>query len=98
MSTNDKERRRASNFLSFFHAICIVAFVLIVVEIVKIQYFWEPDPRYVELFQPKKDKKEIQPLRGSIIDHNGKLLALSTPMYQVHMDCYVMKEIGRAHV
>lgn len=92
MSTNDKERRRASNFLSFFHAICIVAFVLIVVEIVKIQYFWEPDPRYVELFQPKKDKKEIQPLRGSIIDHNGKLLALSTPMYQVHMDCYVMKE------
>ena len=92
MSTQDSERRRASNFLTFFHALFQVASVLIVIEIVKIQYFWEPDPRYVEYFQPKKDKKEIEPLRGSIIDHNGKLLALSTPMYQVHMDCYVLKE------
>lgn len=92
MSTNDSERRRASNFLTAFHAIFLVAAVLIVIEIVKIQYFWEPDSRYVEYFQPRKDKKEIEPLRGSIIDHNGKLLALSTPMYQVHMDCYVLKE------
>ena len=92
MSTNDSERRRASNFLTVFHAIFLVAAVLIVIEIVKIQYFWEPDSRYVEYFQPRKDKKEIEPLRGSIIDHNGKLLALSTPMYQVHMDCYVLKE------
>ncbi len=92
MSTHESERRRASNFLTVFHAIFLVAAVLIVIEIVKIQYFWEPDPRYVEYFQPKKDKKEIEPLRGAIIDHNGKLLALSTPMYQVHMDCYVLKE------
>lgn len=92
MSTHDSERRRASNFLTVFHAIFLVAAVLIVIEIVKIQYFWEPDSRYVEFFQPKKDKKEIEPLRGAIIDHNGKLLALSTPMYQVHMDCYVLKE------
>lgn len=92
MSTNDSERRRASNFLTVFHAIFLVAAVLIVIEIVKIQYFWEPDSRYVEYFQPKKNKKEIEPLRGSIIDHNGKLLALSTPMYQVHMDCYVLKD------
>ena len=76
MSTHDSERRRASNFLTVFHAIFLVAAVLIVIEIVKIQYFWEPDSRYVEFFQPKKDKKEIEPLRGAIIDHNGKLLAL----------------------
>ena len=92
MSTHDSERRRASNFLTVFHAIFLVAAVLIVIEIVKIQYFWEPDPRYIEYFQPKKDKKEIEPLRGSIIDRKGKLLALSTPMYQVHMDCYVLKD------
>lgn len=93
MSTNETDRRRASNFLTFFHTIFLVAAVLIIIKIVKIQYFWEPDPDYVEYFQPKKDKKEIEPLRGSIIDHNGKLLALSTPMYNVHMDCYVMKEV-----
>ena len=92
MSTNDSERRRASNFLTFFHAIFLVAAVLIVIEIVKIQYFWEPDARYIEFFQPRKDQKKIEPLRGSIIDCNGKLLALSTPMYQVHMDCYVRKD------
>ena len=43
-------------------------------------------------FQPKRDKNEIEPQRGSILDHNGKLLALSTPMYNVYMDCYVLKE------
>ena len=46
----------------------------------------------MKYFQPKKDKNEIDPQRGSIIDYKGKLLAMSTPMYNVHMDCYVLKE------
>ena len=39
-----------------------------------------------------KQKEKLEPQRGSIIDHNGKLLAMSTPMYNVYMDCYVLKE------
>ena len=89
----EKERRRPSNVLILFHVVFLIASLLIVGKIVYLQFFWEPDPKYVNLFQPKKDRNEIEPQRGSIMDHNGKLLAISTPMYNIYMDCYVMKEV-----
>ena len=88
----ERQRRRASNVLSAFHILFLTAALAIIVKIFIIQYFWEPDPKYVSYFQPRKARQEIEPERGAIIDHNGKLLAMSTPMYNVYMDCYVMKE------
>lgn len=88
----EKDRRRPSNVLILFHVVFLVAAIFIIGKIIYLQFVWEPDPRYVSFFQPKRDKTEIEPQRGSILDHNGKLLAMSTPMYNVYMDCYVMKE------
>ena len=91
---NDKERqkRRASNVLTAFHILFLSAAIAIIIKIIAIQYFWEPDPDYVAYFQPKKSKQKLEPERGAIIDHNGKLLAMSTPMYNIYMDCYVLKD------
>lgn len=91
---NNKERqkRRASIVLTAFHILFLTAAIAIIVKIVILQYFWEPDPKYVSYFQPKKSRQELDPERGAIIDHNGKLLAMSTPMYNVYMDCYILKE------
>ena len=91
-NTEEKGRRRTSNMLILFHIVFLCMAVAIIGKIVYLQFIWEPDPRYVKYFQPKKDKNEIDPQRGSIIDYKGKLLAMSTPMYNVHMDCYVLKE------
>ena len=91
-NTEEKGRRRTSNMLILFHVVFLCMAVAIIGNIVYLQFIWEPDPRYVKYFQPKKDKNEIDPQRGSIIDYKGKLLAMSTPMYNVHMDCYVLKE------
>ena len=88
----EKERRRPSNVLILFHVMFLIAAFLIVGKIIYLQYIWEPDPKYVSFFKPKKDKNEIAPERGAILDHNGKLLTLSTPMYNIYMDCYVLKE------
>ena len=88
----EKERRRPSNVLILFHVIFLIAALLIVGKTIYLQYIWEPDPKYAGFFKPKKDKNEIAPERGAILDHNGKLLALSTPMYNIYMDCYVLKE------
>ena len=88
----DREKRRASNVLTAFHILFLTAALAIIVKIVILQFFWEPDQRYIHHFHPKKQKEELDPQRGSIIDHNGKLLAMSTPMYNVYMDCYVLKE------
>lgn len=92
MDKADIERRRASNVLSAFHVIFLLLAVAAVVNIVITQYFWEPDPEYLSYFQPKKKKQDIEPDRGAILDHNGNLLAMSTPMYNIYMDCYVLKE------
>lgn len=91
-SNQERQKRRASNVLMAFHVLFLTAAIAIIVKIVILQYFWEPDPRYVSYFQPKKTRQELDPERGAIIDHNGKLLAMSTPMYNVYMDCYVLKE------
>ncbi len=88
----EKENRRASNVLTAFNIVFLVAAIAIIVKIVILQFVWEPDPEYVSYFQPTKKKKNLEPERGSIIDHNGKLLALSTPLYDIYMDCCVMKD------
>lgn len=86
------EKRRASNVLSAFHVVFLILGLAAVINIVITQYFWEPDPEYLSYFQPKKKRQDIEPDRGAIMDHNGKLLAMSTPMYNIFMDCYVLKE------
>ncbi len=92
VNRTEREKRRASNVLTAFNILFLIAAIAIVVKIVVLQYFWEPDPEFVRYFQPAKTKQVLEPERGSIIDHNGKLLAMSTPMYNIYMDCYVMKE------
>lgn len=87
----DRESKRASDVLTFFHAVFLALAIASVVMIAITQYIWEPDPKYLSYFHPFKKKMDINPDRGSILDHNGKLLAMSTPMYDIHMDCYVMK-------
>lgn len=90
----DKEKGvgKSIDILVGFNVFFLVLAIFIICRIVHLQYFWEPDLRYISYFQPRKDKSEIEPQRGDIIDHNGKLLAMSTPMYDVYMDCYIMKE------
>ncbi len=90
--TREKGQRRASNVLTAFNIIFLAAAISIIGKIVFLQYFWEPDPDYVGYFQPRKARQVLEPERGAIIDHNGKLLALSTPMYDIRMDCCVMKD------
>ncbi len=94
MATNKTERgkKRASNVLIAFNILFLTAAVAIILKIVILQYFWEPDERFISHFKPTKTRVEIEPERGAIIDCNGKLLAMSTPVYNVFMDCYILKE------
>lgn len=47
--------------------------------------------RIANLFKPKSYKKALYPDRGSILARDGRLLAMSLPMYRVYMDCTVRK-------
>ena len=87
-----EDKHRISKILWSLYCIFLIASVAIIVRIVGIQYFWEPDPQTVSYFQPKRYENKTKPERGAIMDMNGKLLAISTPMYNINMDCHVLKE------
>ncbi len=65
--------------------------VVVLVRIAYLQLFYKPDPAIAAWFKPKSEKIVLEPMRGAIIARDGRLLAMSTPMYQVYMDCTVMK-------
>lgn len=92
----EEDKHRISKILWFLYCSFLVLSVVLILRIINIQYFWEPDPDTVEYFQPRKYEKKSKPERGAIMDMNGKLLAISTPLYNINMDCAVLKEEFRA--
>ena len=89
---NEKEKNRPSRVLMQLRVVFLAVSMLVAGKILYLQYIWEPNPKFVKDFKPAKQKEIIEPERGSILDHNGRLLAISTPLYNIRMDCYVQKE------
>ncbi len=90
-----KKRDRIGVILYCFYAIVLVAGFFIIGKMVCIQLFWKPDKDVARFFLPPSTKSVIEPDRGAIIGCDGKLLAMSTPMYQLYMDCTVLKNVFR---
>ncbi|MBQ9891788.1 MAG: transpeptidase family protein [Bacteroidales bacterium] len=88
-----KDRDRVSVILTLFYAAFLVISVVIVAKMVWIQLVWDVDPKVAWLFKPKNEKRIDIPVRGSILARDGRLLAISTPLYQVYMDCTVRKGV-----
>ena len=91
---NSREQHRTSRTLWFLYCLFLVLSLVLLGRIVYLQLFWDPNDEtiYLHHFQPRKYMHEIEPERGAIMDCNGKLLAFSTPMYNVNMDCTILKD------
>ena len=74
----ERERRRPSRVLMYFYLFFLVVSIIVIGRIGYIQFIWKPDPKFIKHFQPSYQITRIEPERGSIIDHNGRLLAIST--------------------
>lgn len=72
----------------------VVLFIsaLIIGKLIYVQKSWEPDKSIAKYFLPPAEKYTIAPDRGAIIGCGGEILAMSTPMYELRMDCTVRKE------
>ena len=92
MAKKKTDNRRPSRVLMYFYLLFLCLSFVIVSKIYKIQNSWEPNPKFVKEFLPSKHLKNIQPHKGSILDHSGNVLAISIPRYNIFMDCYVLKE------
>lgn len=78
--------------LYYLYAAFLILSVILVGRIAYIQWFWEPDKTIEKYFRPASSKSVIDPERGAIIGCDGKLLAMSTPLYELYMDCTVRKD------
>lgn len=91
-----EDKNRISRILWSLYCAFLVLSVILIGRIIGIQYFWEPDAKTESYFKPKTYVQTIKPERGAIMDMNGKLLAISTPMYNINMDCEVLKDEFRS--
>lgn len=80
-----------SRALYAFYLLFLLAAVVVIFRIIYIQLFYEPDQSFSGYFRPKSIKEKLEPERGAIIACDGRLLAVSTPMYQIYMDCAIRK-------
>lgn len=92
----DKKKKSDSVGLSLYiiYLGLLILSVVIMARLVQIQLTYEPDPKIADLFKPRSTKQILEPMRGSIISNDGRLLAMSTPMYQVYMDCTVLRDVN----
>lgn len=84
---------RAGIVLICFYVLFVLLGAIIVGRIIWLGAFWKPNPEFERIFSSTGTRTVTQPVRGSILAHDGRLLAASTPMYQVYMDCTVRRDI-----
>ncbi len=91
MMTNDNPERE-SNILKGMHVAFAIICIIMLCRIVSIQCCFRNSDPYLKYFRATNWKQGIAPSRGAILASDGRILAITTPMYQIYMDCTVQKE------
>lgn len=86
---------RVGFILDATYAFVLLLSALIFVKIIYIQLTYKVDPRVENLFRPTVTKQIDMPKRGAILASDGKILAISTPVYQIYMDCAIQRDVFR---
>lgn len=73
----------SSNRLLIIYSAMVFFAVLAIVRIAWLQIFYEPDKDY----GVKGRNEALLPIRGSILARDGRPLAISSPRYEIRMDC-----------
>ena len=87
-----KTRDRIGVILYVIYVALLLASVVLFLKIAGIQAFFKPNPKIESALTPSSRARTLEPVRGNIIDCNGRLLAMSCPTYQIAMDCTVRRE------
>ncbi len=88
----DKGKDRVSVTMTVINTLALVLTVVIFVKMAIIQTTFKVDPAIVKYFKAMDQEQTENPSRGNILDCNGNYLAITTPMYQVYMDCTIRKK------
>lgn len=87
----EEKNTKTARKVYIIYLLYLIAGVVLLLRLIQIQLTYEPHPKLNKYFHPKIRKEILNPDRGAILSHDGRLLAMSLPFYQVYMDCTVMK-------
>ena len=88
----DKGKDRVSVTMSVINAMTVILVIVIFVKMGIIQATFNVDPELMKYFKALDQEQTENPNRGNILDCKGNYLAITTPMYQVYMDCTIRKK------
>ncbi len=87
------ENRDRIHVVMFFLGLLFLALaVVILARVVIIQTTYSVDNSVIGLFRPRIQKHTEVPVRGRILACDGRPMALSAPLYDIYMDCTVLKQ------
>ncbi len=86
-----ENRDRIDVVMTFLSLGFVILSIAILVKIVIIQTTYKVPPSVEYLFRPREKKVPETPVRGKILSHDGRPLAISAPLYDLYMDCAVLK-------
>ena len=87
-----KKRDRIGVILYLLYVAMLIAALFLIGKIAYIQLIWKPEPKIAAALTPSNTISVVEPARGNILDAEGRLLAISCPIYQFYMDCTVLKD------
>ncbi len=91
MSEGKKRKDRIGITLYILYRLLVLVSIVVVAKILYLQLFFRPNPQIADALTPPHRCKVLEPARGNILDRDGRILAISSPSYQIYMDCTVMK-------
>lgn len=91
-NTDIQKNDRTGKFLFGIYFVCLVLSIVLIFRLLYIQFIFRPAPILEEKLTPQSIRETIEPVRGSILSYDGKLLASTIPTYQIYMDCTVLKD------
>ncbi len=92
MKKEDIKRDKIGRRLSNLYVLFLLGSFVLIGRLVYIQLFWTPDENIVNLLTPQSQKMAIDPDRGAILAEDGRMLAMTVPVYDIHLDCTVKKD------
>jgi len=86
-----ENRDRIHVVMFFLSLLFLLVGAAILFQIVHIQTTYTVDEKVVNLFRPTVQKHVDTPVRGRILATDGRPMAISAPLYDLYMDCTVLK-------
>lgn len=91
-TADKKPQDRIGRFLYSLYVAFLLVAIGLILRIAYIQIFYKPEEKLAKVLTPVSRQEIIEPVRGAILAEDGRLLAMSLPIYDIYMDCTVLKE------